>query len=300
MKKYLVIMTLALVLMLSACGQKQEGAKDDKAETTDESVVYAIVNGEEVKKADYDRIYGMYIKTMAAQYRIAEKAKDALVHETVLMQEIAKNKIEVTEEMIKADYEEAVKNSGSKEEHLKLLEQYGITEEEDRTNMKLSTYFKAHKEWFEKSFPVKDENIKTYYEENKDSLDTVVASHILVDSLEVAEAVKARLDKGEDFAALAKELSQDPGTKENGGALGESPATGYVPEFAEAVKTQEIGIVGEPVKTQFGYHIIRVDERKTGHEVHKETIKQRLYAESYDKYMNTLFENAEVELKEAK
>lgn len=297
MKKLLVIMTLALVLVFAGCEKKEEGAKEaDKAEAGD-ATVYATVNGEEVTKDQYDRIYDMYLKTMAVQYRIAEKAKDALVHETVLMQEIAKNKIEVTEEKINADYDAAVASSGSKEDHMKLLAEYGITEEEDRKNMRLSSYFNAHREWFEKSFPVSDENIKTYYEENKDNLDTVIASHILVDSLEAATAVKNRLDKGEDFEALAKELSQDPASKENGGSLGESPATGYVPEFAEAVKTQEIGVISNPVQTQFGYHIIRVDERKTGLEAHIDTIKQRMHAEAYDKYMQALFEDAKVELK---
>lgn len=297
MKKTIVFVLLALVLVFVGCEKKDEAAKEGEKEKGDDKVVYALVNGEEVTKAKYDKIYDMYLKTMAVQYRIAEKAKDALVHEAVLMQEIAKNKIEVTEEEIKADYEAAVESSGGKEEHQKLLAEYGITEEEDRENMRLSSYFQAHKAWFEKSFPVTDENVKKYYEENKENLDTVVASHILLDSLEAATACKNRLDKGEDFAALAKELSQDPSSKEKGGNLGEAPATNYVPEFAEAVKTQEIGVIGEPVQTQFGYHIIRVEERRTGLEAHIEEIKKRMNAEAYDKYMTALFEDAKVELK---
>lgn len=297
MKKHIAIMLLALVLVFAGCEKKEDSAKDGDKAPSDKGGVYALVNGEEVTMDKYNKIYDMYLKTMAVQYRIAEKAKDALVHEAVLMQEIAKNKIEVTEDQIKADYEAAVASSGSKEEHLKLLEQYGITEAEDRENMRLSSYFRAHKEWFEKSFPISDRDIEKYYDENKENLDTVVASHILLDSLEAAIACKNRLDKGEDFATLAKELSQDPGSKESGGSLGESPATGYVPEFAEAVKTQEIGVIGEPVQTQFGYHIIRVDERRTGLEAHKDTIKQRIHAEAYDKYMRDLFEGAEVEMK---
>ncbi|MEA3511871.1 MAG: peptidylprolyl isomerase [Actinomycetota bacterium] len=89
----------------------------------------------------------------------------------------------------------------------------------------------------------------------------VCASHILVETEEEAQAVEARLDAGEDFAVVATEVSVDTGSGANGGSLAcASPAT-YVPEFAEATMTAPIGEVTEPVESQFGFHIIVVDDR---------------------------------------
>lgn len=297
MKRLLSVMALVLVMMLAACNKDGSTGATPSEDKKDGGATYALVNGREVSKAKYDQIYNMYLNTMAAQYKIAEKAKDAVVHEVVLMEEIEKQNIEVTEDMIKADYEEAIKASGSKEEHLKILEQYGISEEDDKANMRLSTHFRAHRKWFDNSFPVKEDNIKEYYEKNKDNLDSVVASHILLDTEEEALACKVRLDEGEDFATLAAELSKDPVSKENGGSLGETTFSNYVPEFAAAARTQEIGVIGEPVKTKYGYHIIRVDERKIGAEQNADMIKTMLGDEAYDKYLKGLFEGATVELK---
>lgn len=89
----------------------------------------------------------------------------------------------------------------------------------------------------------------------------VCSAHILVATAEEATDVLTRLDAGEDFEALAIELSLDTGSGAAGGALGcTSPAT-YVPEFAETTVTAEIGEVSDPVESQFGFHLIRVDSR---------------------------------------
>lgn len=90
----------------------------------------------------------------------------------------------------------------------------------------------------------------------------VLARHILLDTEEEAKAVYDQLQNGADFAKIAQESSTDTGSGANGGDLGWAPASNYVPEFAEAVTTQEIGVIGEPVKSQFGYHIIQVIARE--------------------------------------
>lgn len=90
----------------------------------------------------------------------------------------------------------------------------------------------------------------------------VWARHILVDSPELAKQVQVMLQQGQDFAKVAQDFSTDTGSATRGGDLGWSPASNYVPEFAEAVKTQEIGVIGEPVKTDYGYHIIQVIARE--------------------------------------
>lgn len=90
----------------------------------------------------------------------------------------------------------------------------------------------------------------------------VLARHILVDTEEEAKKVEDLLKSGQDFGALAKQYSKDTGSGQNGGELGWAPASSYVPEFAEAVKTLKLGEISQPVKTQFGYHIIQVIARE--------------------------------------
>jgi parvulin-like peptidyl-prolyl isomerase len=90
----------------------------------------------------------------------------------------------------------------------------------------------------------------------------VLARHILVDTEAQAKAVEELLKQGVDFAEVARKYSKDTGSGQNGGELGWAPASNYVPEFANAVSTLPIGQISEPVKTQFGYHIIQVIARE--------------------------------------
>ena len=98
-------------------------------------------------------------------------------------------------------------------------------------------------------------------DENPLQFTEVCASHILVATEEEAIAVTERLDAGEDFAAVATEVSIDTGTGPAGGSLGCNSAATYVPEFAAAAAEAPIGETTEPVETDFGYHIIVVESR---------------------------------------
>ena len=89
----------------------------------------------------------------------------------------------------------------------------------------------------------------------------VWARHILVDDEETADMVRSLLLGGEDFAEVAKEYSKDTGSGAMGGDLGWAPRSKYVAEFADAAFSQEIGAIGEPVKSEFGFHIIQVIDR---------------------------------------
>jgi peptidyl-prolyl cis-trans isomerase C len=87
------------------------------------------------------------------------------------------------------------------------------------------------------------------------------ARHILVDTEDQAKAILAEIKKGGDFAAIAKERSKDPGGA-NGGDLGYFTQDQMVPEFAQAAFKLEAGQLSDPVKTQFGWHIIKVEEKR--------------------------------------
>jgi peptidyl-prolyl cis-trans isomerase C len=90
----------------------------------------------------------------------------------------------------------------------------------------------------------------------------VRARHILVETEDEAKAVLAELKKGADFAALAKSKSKDPGSSE-GGDLGYFTKDQMVPEFAEVAFKLEKGAISDPVKSQFGWHIIKVEDKRT-------------------------------------
>jgi peptidyl-prolyl cis-trans isomerase C len=104
----------------------------------------------------------------------------------------------------------------------------------------------------------------------------VSARHILVDSEDRAKELKEKLKGGADFAQLAKENSKDPGSKENGGDLGYFGHGQMVPEFEEAAFKLGKGEVSDPIKTQFGWHLLKVEDKRTRQPPPFETVKDRI------------------------
>ena len=127
---------------------------------------------------------------------------------------------------------------------------------------------------------ITDKEIEDYYNENQDkfvSPATVNASHILVDSEEKAKEIYEKIEKGEmSFEDAAKEYSSCP-SKDNGGSLGDFGKGQMVPEFDAAVFAMEVGeVTKEPVQTQFGYHLIRLNSKNEGSTMPLDSIKERL------------------------
>lgn len=104
----------------------------------------------------------------------------------------------------------------------------------------------------------------------------VSARHILVESEDEAKTVAADLKKGGDFAAIAKAKSKDPGSKDSGGDLGFFSKDQMVPEFAEAAFKLDKGQTSEPVKSQFGWHVIRVDDKRAKKPPSFEQVKDQI------------------------
>lgn len=102
------------------------------------------------------------------------------------------------------------------------------------------------------------------------------ARHILVDNEDLAKQIKDKLKNGGDFAALAKEHSKDPGSKDNGGDLGYFTKGQMVPQFEEAVFSMNKGDVSEPIKTQFGWHVIKLEDKRTKAPPAFEVVKDRI------------------------
>lgn len=110
-----------------------------------------------------------------------------------------------------------------------------------------------------KDVKVTDKEVKKRYDETKPE---IKASHVLVADEKTAQEVKKKLDEGAKFEDIAKEYSTDPGSKDKGGDLGFFGSGKMDPAFEEAAYALEVNQISEPVKSQFGYHVIKVTEKK--------------------------------------
>ncbi len=118
-----------------------------------------------------------------------------------------------------------------------------------------------------------DEQVKLLKPEEE-----VKARHILVESEDKAKEIAEKIAHGADFAEMAKQYSKDPGTKDDGGALGYFSRGQMVPQFEEAAFKLEPGDVSDPVETQFGWHLIQVEDKRQRKPPEFDAIKDRLLA----------------------
>jgi peptidyl-prolyl cis-trans isomerase C len=151
-----------------------------------------------------------------------------------------------------------------------------------------------------------EEAMKKFYEETVKGLkpaQEVKARHILVEKEDEAKAALERVKKGEDFAKLAAELSKDPGSGKEGGDLGWFEKERMVPEFADAAFKLDKGGVSDLVKTQFGFHIIKVDDKRDKpaptYESVQEQLKRYMIQKSQQDFVLKLREAAKIEKVEA-
>ena len=222
-----------------------------------ENKVLAVISGTEITEKDLNSIIMRYPEEQRAMFN-SEMGKKQLLEQMIsfeLMNKLGKEmKLDETEEY-KASLAQVEKD---------LLTQMTI-------NKVLS------------DVTITDEDAKKYYEENKAQFEqpaTVSAKHILVDNEELCNEIKNRIEnEGLSFEDAAKEYSTCP-SKAQGGSLGTFGRGQMVKEFDEAVFTAEVGKVIGPVKTDFGYHLIRVDELTGG--------EQSEFAEVYPQIMQQL------------
>lgn len=156
---------------------------------------------------------------------------------------------------------------------------------------------------------VEDSELKAYYDSNPEEFrlnEEVKASHILVKTEAEAGDVIKKLKGGADFAKLAMEVSQDPGSAKRGGDLGFFGRGKMIPEIENAAFKLKEGELSEPVKTQFGYHIIKLTGRKPGQLVEfskvSEILRQRLIREKqkkvFEEWVSGLRKKAKIQINE--
>ncbi|MFD0589564.1 peptidylprolyl isomerase [Paenibacillus sp. GCM10027627] len=215
----------------------------------------ATVNGTKITK---DELYEKLVKGNG------ESAMENLILEKLVEQEIKAASISFTEEDITQEIEILKLNFPTIDAFNEALAQNGFTEEDLREDFRLSAMVRKV---LEPKSTVTDEAVQEYFDANQGKFggsdEQIRASHILVKTKEEADAIYAELKAGKDFAELAKAKSTD-GSAEKGGDLDFFGKGAMVAEFEQAAFALEVGAISEPVKSEFGYHIIKKTDYKAG------------------------------------
>ena len=290
MKKGMVLaLAGVMALGLSACSKKPvEG-------------VVAEVNGQPITQELFDQLYGIqrnyvvasggeevleeeYMEGITNGEQLRTQVLNQILQTEMFVQEAKKEGVEVNVEEVTAEVEEAIASMGGEE----TLAEIGISKD---TYLKTAIDAKYTDGLIEKkleSFKVDEKDVEKYYEEHKIEVEQVVASHILVETEDEAKAVIERLNNGEDFAALATEVSLDTGSAQFGGDVGAFARGKMVPEFETAAFEAEVGVVTDPVKTDYGYHIIKVTEKKDDLDSVRADIEEILKADQWRAFVENL------------
>lgn len=187
-------------------------------------------------------------------YQELKDSSGEQVLQQLVLKTILQNNYEVKDAEVDKEIEKYKEQYGEQWESI--LTQSGYADEEAfREDLRINL---LQQKAVTEDIEVTDEEVQTRYDHMQTDL---VASHILVADEKTAKEVSQKLADGEDFAALAKEYSTDTQTAPNGGELGQFSAGSMVAEFENAAYDLEIGEISEPVKTEYGYHIIKVTDR---------------------------------------
>jgi peptidyl-prolyl cis-trans isomerase C len=264
---------VVVLLCLVACAKKDS--------TKEGTAVLATIDGESITLDEFnhelDRI-PMNMKMLVAGQDGKKTYLDRLIVKRLILKEAKKEKIEGEK-----DFQERL----SEIKDQLLIE--SILKKKVMTNIQVT-----------------DEELKKYYDTHKDQFKRpreINTRHIVLKTEEEAKQVQAKLLKGEDFAELARNYSIEPNAKATGGEIGFQPQGTLVPEFeAAAFKLKKIGDISPIVKTQFGYHIIRLEGLRppafAPYDEVKDYIRQNIVqakqGEAIEKYVEELRKAAKI------
>lgn len=229
MKKWIMALTLASsILALSACNQNgSETVAESKAGDVTQEDLYKAMKDKFGNQALQQLVYE---KVLSKKYKVTDKELD--------------DKIKQIKEDLGSNFEMT-------------LAQYGYKSEADlKKTMKLGM---LQEKAAMKDIKITDKELKDYYDNYQPE---IKARHILVADEATANTVKQKLDGGAKFEDVAKEYSTDKASAQNGGDLGWFGTGKMDPDFEKAAYALKVNEISAPVKTQFGYHIIQVTDKK--------------------------------------
>ncbi len=288
----------------------------------------ATVNGEEIKKDEFEKQLKLGAFTINTTYgeeawdndfgqgeKLRDKFNqltiDSMINTRALLQEAKKQKVEVKDADVDKQYKEFMESLKKDKKVKEEYDQLKLDEKFVKGEIKNNMVANKLREKIEKDIKVSDQDVKDFYNKHKKEYDKDVldAAHILFlttdekgkklpddkkkEVKKKAEEVLKKAKDGEDFAKLAKEYSQDPGSKDKGGELGEFEKGQMVPEFEKAAMALKPGEISDIVESQFGYHIIKLNKKE--HKVISldeakesiiEAVKQQKFKEKMDKIKN--------------
>ncbi|MCM3342292.1 MULTISPECIES: peptidylprolyl isomerase [unclassified Paenibacillus] len=272
-KKWLMLALSAVLALsvLAGCGKSSGAEAGTGAAKKDDSKVVATYEGGEVTQKEFDIELGNML-LMYPEY--AQLINMDQFREYFLKQQVAyeylqgkasdKSKTE-GEKKAKEQLEAMKKQEGFKE----ALTEKKLTEDDVLKYMtRILTVVVDYND------KVTEDQIKAQFEKDKEEMTVASVRHVLIgfkdkdgkerkkeDALKQAKDISARLKKGEDFAKLAKEYSDDAGSVPDGGLYKDTPVSKWVPQFKEAALTLPINQISDPVETDYGYHVMRVESR---------------------------------------
>ncbi len=259
----------------------------------------AVVEGVEIKKADLEQAFarmlgaqGIPADQLPPEQRIQgyHMILDDMIIEKLVTKRAAETK--VTDEEVAVKMEGFKTKFGSEAALKEQIEKSGLTVDKVKENVREGL---RQEHWIDSQIAgkdaVSDADAEDFYKKNPDQFkqpEQVRASHILIavdkeakpevvaEKEKAAKAIAARVKKGEAFDKLAKELSEDPSAKENSGDLNYFGREQMVPEFSEAAFKMKKDEISDPVRSQFGFHVIKVTDHKDGETVTLEKAKPKL------------------------
>lgn len=238
-----------------------------------ENKILAIVNGREITENDVKANISRFPRERQSQFYNEEGRKQLL------------------DQMISFEliYNEALENGIEKDEQY--LAQLELAKKELLTQASINKLLSE--------VSVSDSEVEEYYSANKDMFvapGTVTAKHILVDSKEKANEIRTEIESGKSFEEAAQEYSSCP-SKAEGGNLGSFSKGQMVPEFEEAAFNLELGVVSEPVQTQFGFHLIKVEDKEESNSKSFDEVKSMISNNILQERQNFKFMSATDDLK---
>ncbi|MGE7604532.1 peptidylprolyl isomerase [Peribacillus sp. NPDC097675] len=254
--------------------------------TSDKTV--ASVGGEKIKEAE---LHDTLVKNYGAE------TVNQLITDKIVELEAEKEGIKVTDKEIQKEIDTLAESYGGEDKLKEQLKASGSSLAEFKQDI---VAYLHTKKLVEPRITVTDDEISAYFEENKDKFaqeGQVEASHILVKDKKTADKVEKELAAGGDFAELATKYSTDAGTKEKGGSLGYFGKGSMVAEFEDVAFNMDVNEISDPVKTEYGYHIIKVTGVKKAKKANLEDSKAEIKEELLN---NKLQEEYAVWLEEVK